>query len=93
MTLGDYRNRMSVVGKHPSWIHSHIRNFCRSWNKNLRQHPCEICGYDKHIELAHIIPISEWGDDALLEEVNDPSNIRVLCPNHHWEFDNGLLEF
>lgn len=91
MTLGEYRRRMSVKGKHPSWVHAHVRNFCRTWNNNLRSQPCEVCGYSKHVELAHIRPLSAWGDDAILEEVNAPSNIRVLCPNHHWEFDNGLL--
>jgi hypothetical protein len=26
-----------------------------------------------------------------LVQVNDPSNVLLLCPNHHWEFDNGKL--
>lgn len=90
LTLKTYRERFSVKGKHPSWANSHIRNFARSWNKDLQKF-CEVCGYDKHVELAHIRAISDFPDTATLLEVNRKENIRVLCRNHHWEFDNGLL--
>lgn len=88
LTIGDYRNRESVSGKHPSWVHAHIRSFARSWHAELTKLPCEVCGYDKHIELCHVRPISSFPDSALLKEVNSRENIRVLCPNHHWELDN-----
>lgn len=26
-------------------------------------------------------------------EVNAYTNLSLLCPNHHWEFDHGLIEF
>ena len=50
-----------------------------------------ICGYDKHYEIAHIKPVSDFEDDALITEINSIDNLIALCPNHHWEFDNGLL--
>ena len=52
---------------------------------------CIICGYDKHIEIAHIKAVSEFSDDTLISEINDINNLAPLCPNHHWEFDNGIL--
>ena len=52
---------------------------------------CIICGYDKHIEIAHIKAVSEFSDDTLISEINDINNLVPLCPNHHWEFDNGIL--
>lgn len=92
ITVGEYRNKPSVVGKHPSWVNSHVRNFSRSWNKELLKLPCAKCGYEKHVELAHIKAISKFSDDTQLSEINSPSNIIQLCPNCHWEFDNGYRE-
>jgi hypothetical protein len=88
MTIGEYRNKTSVKGKHPSWIHSHIRNFARSWLSEMRNLPCAKCGYNLHVELAHIKAVSEFNDDTKLSEVNSKSNVIQLCPNCHWEFDN-----
>lgn len=87
-TIGEYKKMQSVVGKHPSWLYSHIRNFARYWLSHLRSLPCAKCGYDKHVELAHIKALSEFSDDARLSEVNSENNIIQLCPNCHWEFDN-----
>lgn len=87
-TIGEYRKKASVAGKHPSWLNSHIRLFARSWNKELLKLPCAKCGYSEHVELAHIKGISTFSDDSLLSNVNSVSNIIQLCPNCHWEFDN-----
>ncbi len=88
MTLGEYRAKASVEGKHPSWLHSHIRNFARSWLAEMRDLPCAKCGYSLHVELAHIKAISDFEDNAKLSEVNSKLNVIQLCPNCHWEFDN-----
>lgn len=87
-TIGEYRSTDSVKGKHPSWVHSHIRGFARSWLKHLTKQPCAFCGYDKHVELAHIKPVSEFSDDAKIGQVNAESNVIQLCRNCHWEFDH-----
>jgi hypothetical protein len=92
MSKKDYRERESVKNRHPSWLNSHIRNFNRSWNSELRKLPCQKCGYNTHVELAHIKGIKDFNDDSTIEEINSPDNILVLCPNHHWEFDNGILK-
>lgn len=53
---------------------------------------CAICGYDKHVEVAHIKAVSEFSDDVTIKEINSIDNLIGLCPNHHWEYDNGILE-
>lgn len=92
ITIGEYRNKISVKGKHKSWLHSHIRDFNRRWNHDLTLMPCKVCNYSLHVELAHIKSISSFPDSATLEEVNAKSNIIPLCRNCHWEFDNGILK-
>lgn len=52
---------------------------------------CAICGYDKHVEVCHIRSISDFSDDATISEINSLSNLILLCPNCHWEFDRDLL--
>jgi hypothetical protein len=92
LTVDLYHNMPSVKNKHPSWKSAHIRNFNKSWNKNLTKIPCQVCGYSKHVDLAHIIDIASFPPNATLGEVNHPDNIYALCKNHHWEFDNDFLE-
>jgi predicted restriction endonuclease len=52
---------------------------------------CKVCGYDTYLELAHIKGIASFPDDTLLGEVNCMSNLAYLCPNHHKELDNGII--
>lgn len=87
-TIGQYRQKESLKDKHRSWLHSHIRNFARTWFKDLTKLPCSKCGYYKHVELCHIIPVSSFPDDAKLSEVNSLKNLIQLCRNCHWELDN-----
>lgn len=56
---------------------------------------CEICGSNKNVDLAHIIPRSiekklpekdRW--DLLGKNLK---NLFILCPNHHRLFDRGML--
>ncbi len=49
---------------------------------------CLICGYSKHVEVAHKKSITSFSMDSLVSEVNDMTNLCYLCPNHHWEHDN-----
>lgn len=60
--------------------------------KILRDFKCQICGLSilkkdgtKYIEAAHIVPKFKKGRET-------PDNIILLCPNHHKEFDFGLLK-
>jgi hypothetical protein len=91
-TLGEYKEKNSVKGKHPSWVFSGVRGLNRNWNKDLISKPCAKCGYDKHVELCHIRALSDFPDSALLSEVNHSDNNIQLCRNCHWELDNGILD-
>ena len=90
-TLENVLNSLSIQGRHPSWKFVHLRHHNQKVNKELRKHPCQMCGYKLVVELSHIRPVRSFPLTATLSEVNDPSNILVLCPNHHWEFDHELL--
>ena len=61
------------------------------FKKSNKPRECAVCGYSKHIEIAHIKGVSEFSDDSLVSEINDINNLVALCPNHHWEFDSGNL--
>ena len=63
------------------------------FDQSGKPYKCAVCGYDKHVEIAHIKAVSEFDDSALLTEINNSDNLIALCPNHHWEFDNGILHF
>ena len=60
--------------------------------KIVRGHKCQICGQSikkkdgsLYVEAAHITPKKHKGTEL-------PSNIILLCPNHHKEFDLGKKE-
>jgi predicted restriction endonuclease len=53
---------------------------------------CEVCGYNTHVEVCHIKSVSSFSDDTLITEINSIDNLVGLCPNHHWEFDNGKIK-
>ena len=57
------------------------------------QHPsCEVCQYNKHVEVAHRAGVSSFTSTALISEINALDNLVGLCRNCHWEFDHGLLK-
>jgi len=90
MSLDDVASLYKQKGIAPSYRHGYVRNHCHVMNHD-REKKCQKCGYSIHVELCHVKAISSWPMTATLREINDPSNIVVLCPNHHWELDNGVL--
>lgn len=70
---------------------------------SLYRYKCAICGwrlpeynlleqtYKKRVprlggcEFHHIVPVAEGGG-------NNPSNLILLCPNHHQEADYGIID-
>lgn len=92
LTLRDFFNSPSMKDKHPSWRYSQVRNQARRIFKRLNAEiKCEVCGYNLHVEVCHKKAISEFDLETKISEVNSKDNLVGLCPNHHWEFDNGLL--
>lgn len=92
LTIEQLKEREIQKYGHFAWLASHVRIYGKSWNKHLSTLPCQRCGYEKYVELAHIKAIADFPDTATLGEINDPLNILVLCPNCHRELDNGLLK-
>ena len=67
-------------------------NAQKTFQKLAPSQTCKVCGYDKHVEVCHILPVSSFPPTALISEINAIENLVGLCPNHHWEFDEGLLK-
>ena len=72
-----------------STIQKHARQTYENSNKPKY---CIVCGYDIHYEVAHIKAVSDFDNDVLISEINNIDNLTALCPNHHWEYDNGMID-
>ena len=75
---------------HRSSAYALVRSRARAAAKKLGLDSCEKCEYNKHIEIAHIKPVSSFSEETMLSEINHRDNIMALCPNCHWEFDHNL---
>lgn len=84
LTLGD-----KTYDKHKYAKYAYVRYYAKRKAIELGWTKCVKCGYDKHFEVAHIRAISDFPPETLLIDINSESNLKPLCPNCHWEFDNG----
>ncbi len=75
---------------HKSSAFALVRTRARAYAKKLGFKECSKCGYDKHIEIAHIKPISSFSDEVMISVINAKENLMALCPNCHWEYDHNL---
>lgn len=91
LTLADVALRYARNGIAPSYRHSYVRGHCHQINDLPKR--CQLCGYDTHVELCHVRGIATFPLTTTLNEVNDSTNIVVLCRNHHWELDHGVLRY
>lgn len=41
--------------------------------------------------MRHKKPVSEFEGHVNIKTINNLDNLIALCLNHHWEFDNGIL--
>lgn len=88
MTKGDLFKRRS------SWqsARSTIQRLARvAFDRTGQRAACVVCGYHKHIEVAHRQAVAAFPDAAKISEINDPNNLVPMCRNHHWEQENGLI--
>jgi len=69
--------------------YDHIRQHAQRVMKDEKR-ACQ-CGYDKHVEVCHIKAIRDFDLKTKIKDINSKENLVLLCPNCHWEFDNGLL--
>lgn len=79
------------ITHHKSSAFALVRSRARTKAQKLPQ-ICSNCGYDKHVEVCHIKPISKFSLDTLVSEINKLENLLLLCPNCHYEYDKGLLK-
>jgi len=79
---GVYYKFRAVIRRHAHYI----------YHKNNGEKKCKVCGYEKHVEVCHIKSVSSFGENDLITEINSFNNLVGLCPNHHWEFDNGHIK-
>lgn len=76
---------------------------CKNWQSartDIRKHaafiagestPCKNCGYEHHTEICHKKAVADFDKESTIGEINHIDNLICLCPNCHWEFDNGKL--
>jgi len=81
-TTNSYQSARSSIRRHAVAVFESL---------NIEKKCCN-CGYDKHIDVSHIKPVADFDESCTLREINHPENLIGLCPNCHWEFDNGLLQ-
>jgi len=86
-TLEDILHYRSKYGQSAAF--NVVRGRARNAMKHITE--CQVCGYSKHVEVCHIKPISDFDNTTLISEINHESNLYILCPNCHWEFDHGIL--
>jgi uncharacterized protein YneF (UPF0154 family) len=79
-TRSNWQSARSAIRRHASVV----------WGASGKKLECEACGYNTYVEIAHIKAVSDFSDEALIQEINAIDNLKALCPNHHWELDNLL---
>jgi hypothetical protein len=84
LTIGELRE---AYGTHA--FHAKLRGLARSAYRGPKS--CRQCGYDLHVDVCHLQPVSSFPPTATVAEVNAQDNLAAFCPNHHWELDAGLL--
>lgn len=90
ITVGELKN--SSKSKTLQNFHAIIRGYGKTiYESSGKPKLCLICGYSTHYEVCHIKSISSFDDSTTLRIVHDINNLVALCPNHHWEYDHGLV--
>lgn len=89
----DKYQRLAEATKSES-SHSQIRGHARKVMKDAGLSClCAVpgCDYTHFAECCHRTPVKDFPPDTKLKDMNSVDNLVALCPNHHWDFDHGLL--
>jgi hypothetical protein len=81
------------------YVLSTMPNLITSENLSVQKAKCQVCGENRGVDVAHIIPRNITGGlmkcrKQLAKPLIGDSyrdNVFVVCPNHHRFFDRGLL--
>jgi len=89
---GDLTLQEAIYEKHHrSSAYALVRTRARTLAKKLGiDKQCKICGYSKHVEIAHVNSISSFSEETLVSKINSSDNLVALCRNCHWELDHKL---
>lgn len=88
ITLRDYKSHNCIQSNK----FRKLRHLSKSaYKRSKKPQQCCNCGYSKHIEICHIKPVYMYDLDTPVSVVNAIDNLIALCPNCHWELDNGLI--
>lgn len=86
VTLGEIRRNRKYQ------LHSRLRQLSRrNYLRSGGPQKCTICDYSKYFEVCHILDMWAMPDQTTAAEACSLENLIALCPNHHWEYDHGLL--
>lgn len=85
---GDVSRRRKTWGSYRNSIRKDAQKI---YNESGLPYSCCLCGYDKYTEVCHIKAVKNFSDDTPVSVINDINNLVRLCPNHHWEFDHGII--
>ena len=86
-TIKEFRDIPASKNRYQS-VRNHAHQIANIHNLNKT---CPYCNYTNHAQLCHIKDIGDFPDSATLTEINHPTNLIFLCPNHHWDLDHNLL--
>ena len=89
LNKGGLRKLAGTYRRFRNYVQKHAR---KVFMESGMEYKCSLCGYGHHVDICHIKPVSSFSDEVLILEINDIGNLAALCPNHHWELDNNLLE-
>jgi hypothetical protein len=90
-----YKTKGELFSIRKNWqsARSNIQKIARSiYFKSDKPRECLICRYNTFIDVAHIKPVSEFLESALISEINSIDNLVALCKNHHWEYDHKIIK-
>lgn len=95
-----WREIASIMGIKPKQVTDALRNakvrggktlpsmgrhrLCTVLNEDYGVRSCEICGFDRITQIAHILEVNKGGRYY-------PDNCLLLCPNCHCLFDHNML--
>lgn len=88
LTIQDIKQHHGFKSNRFSRVRGHARRVLKKAGGLVK---CLMCGYSKHVEACHIVPISKWAATTTISKVNSLNNLVGLCKNCHWELDHGIL--
>ena len=84
---------VKAATSNPYFFRGIVNKYAREmYIRTGRPFSCFVCGYQTHVEICHIDPISKFPGITLLTVVNASRNLVALCRNHHWELDHKILD-